>query len=341
LTGSRDGVNVEFTKWLTWEAVRVTLTQLKVFLAVARSGSVKAAASSLGVTEPAISGAVAVLRKELGDPLFLRSGGGIELTPGGRRLAATAAEMLGLAAQTRRSVGESEPGQLTVAASPMVAEDIVPWLLDAFTARQPGLETGTLAVAPSAFVELLRDRRADVALGPRPPLGGTPPLASAPFLRFSLVVVASPERARHLRQPVPAGQLARQPWLVGPDGADRGTLTGDFLAALAVEPGRVSTYPSAATALQLVGEGEGLTLSFRHTVRAELQRGSLVTVEVATPTPSGLLYASTLGADRCSPAAAALCRFLATPTATQAVLLRSGGRPAKQFKPPVYVTLWS
>ena len=59
------------------------------------------------------------------------------------------------------------------------------------------------------------------------------------------------------------------------------------------------------------------------------------------PTPSGLLYASTLGADRCSPAAAALRRFLATPTATQAVLLHSGGRPAKQFKPPVYVTLWS
>jgi DNA-binding transcriptional LysR family regulator len=249
--------------------------------------------------------------------------------------------MLGLAAQTRRSLGDSEPSRLTVAAAPMVAEDIVPWLLDAFTARQPGLETGTLAVAPSAFVELLRDRRADVALGPRPPLGGTPPISSTPFLRFSLVVVAAPDRARHLRQPVPAAQLARQPWLVGPEGADRGTLTGDYLAALAVDPKRVSTYPSDATALQLVSEGQGVTLSFRHSVRPELQRGSLVALEVATPAPSGLLYASTLGADRCSPAAAALCRFIATPTATQAVLLRSGGRPAKQFKPPVYVTLWS
>jgi DNA-binding transcriptional LysR family regulator len=323
------------------EAVPVTLTQLKVFLAVARSGSVKAAASSLGVTEPAISGAVAVLRKELGDPLFLRSGSGIELTPGGRRLAATAAEMLGLAAQTRRTLGDSESSRLSVAATPMVAEDVVPWLLDAFTARQPGLETGTLAVAPSAFVELLRDRRADVALGPRPPAGGTPPIASAPFLRFSLAVVASPERARHLRPPVVAAQLARQPWLLGPSGADRGTLTGDFLAALGVDSAQVSVYPSGATALQLVAEGQGVTLSFRHTVRAELQRGSLVTLDVATPTPSGLLYASTLGADRCSPAAAALCRFIATPTATQAVLLHSGGRPAKQFKPPVYVTLWS
>jgi DNA-binding transcriptional LysR family regulator len=319
----------------------VTLTQLKVFLAVARTGSVKAAAGSLGVTEPAVSGAVAVLRKELGDPLFLRSGGGIELTPGGRRLAATAAEMLGLAAQTRRTLGDADTTRLTVAATPMVAEDVVPWLLDAFTARQSGLETGTLAVSPSAFVELLRDRRADVALGPRPPTGGSPPIQSVPFLRFSLAVVASPERARRLGAHVNAAQLANQPWLLGPSGADRGTLTGDFLAALAVNPTRVSIYPSSATALQLVGEGEGLTLSFRHTVRAELGRGGLVALDVATPTPSGLLYASTLGADRCSPAAAALCRFIATPTATQAVLLHSGGRPAKQFKPPVYVTLWS
>jgi LysR family transcriptional regulator, low CO2-responsive transcriptional regulator len=319
----------------------LTLTQLRTFLVVARLGSVKAAATSLGVTEPAISGAVAVLRKELGDPLFLRSGGGIALTPGGRRLAATAAEMLGLAAETRRSVGDAEAPKLTVAATPMVAEDIVPWLLDAFIARQPDLETGTLAVPASAFVELLRDRRADVALGPRPPTGGNPPIDSTPFLRFALAVLASPERAKQLRQPVTAAQLARQPWLLGPSGADPGTHTGDFLADLGVDPARVSTYPSAATALQLVTEGEGLTMTFRHVVRAEVQRGSLVSLDVAVPTPQGLLYANTLAADRRSPAAAALCRFMATPTATQAVLMHSGGRPAKQFKPPVYVTLWS
>jgi LysR family transcriptional regulator, low CO2-responsive transcriptional regulator len=319
----------------------MTLTQLKVFLTVARIGSVKGAASSLGVTEPAISGAVAVLRKELGDPLFLRSGSGIALTPGGRRLAATAAEMLGLAAQTRRSVSDSEASRLTVAAIPMVAEDIVPWLVDAFSERQPGVETSTLAVPASAFVELLRDRRADVVLGPRPPAGGLPRLDSTPFLRFALTVVASPERAKRLRPPVTAAQLAAQPWLLGPSGADRETLTGDFLARLGVDHDLISTYPSGATAVELVSEGEGLTLTFRHAVRAELQRGSLVSLDVAVPTPHGLLYASTLGTDRLSPTAAALCRFMATPTATQAVLLHSGGRPAKQFKPPVYVTLWS
>src|SRR5262249_59059221 len=77
----------------------VTLAQLQSFVLVARLGSVKAAAAELEVTEPAVSVAVGALRKELGDELFVREGRGIALTPGGRRLAALASEILGLAEQ--------------------------------------------------------------------------------------------------------------------------------------------------------------------------------------------------------------------------------------------------
>src|ERR1700724_2710861 len=61
----------------------MTLAQLQSFVLVARLGSVKAAAAELEVTEPAVSVAVAALRRELGDELFVREGGGIGLTPGG------------------------------------------------------------------------------------------------------------------------------------------------------------------------------------------------------------------------------------------------------------------
>ena len=79
----------------------MTLAQLQSFVLVARLGSVKAAAAELEVTEPAVSVAVAALRKELGDELFVREGRGIALTAGGRRLAALATEILGLAEQAR------------------------------------------------------------------------------------------------------------------------------------------------------------------------------------------------------------------------------------------------
>src|SRR5690606_25388004 len=74
----------------------VTFAQLQSFSTVARTGSVKAAAVELGVSEPAVSGAVAALRRELGDELFVRRGGRLVLTRGGTRLAAVAAEVLGL-----------------------------------------------------------------------------------------------------------------------------------------------------------------------------------------------------------------------------------------------------
>src|SRR5947199_8022774 len=79
----------------------MTFAQLQSFAMVARLGSVHAAAQALGVSEPAVSAAVAALRRDLGDDLFVRSGSGIALTAGGGRLAARAAEILGLAHQVR------------------------------------------------------------------------------------------------------------------------------------------------------------------------------------------------------------------------------------------------
>src|SRR5262245_20292793 len=119
----------------------MTLAQLHSFVLVARLGSVKAAAAHLEVTEAAVSVAVAALRKELGDELFVRSGRGIAFTQGGRRLAELGGEILALAEQARRSVHESpgQPRQLHVAATNIVAEHIGP-LIDSFSARATNVE---------------------------------------------------------------------------------------------------------------------------------------------------------------------------------------------------------
>src|SRR3954466_2926488 len=165
----------------------MTLAQLQSFVLVARHGSVKAAAAELEVTEPAVSVAVAALRKELGDDLFVRTGRGIALTPGGRRLAALAGEILGLAEQARRSVpGESR--QLHVLATPLVAEHISP-LIEGFAAREDGLEVVVATAPGGSFAEALEHRRADIALGPAP---GAATVAAAPFLRCRFVLVAAP-----------------------------------------------------------------------------------------------------------------------------------------------------
>src|SRR3954454_13281979 len=193
----------------------MTLAQLQSFVLVARHGSVKGAAAELEVTEPAVSVAVAALRRELGDELFVRDGRGIALTPGGRRLAALAGEILGLAEQARRSVPDSPgaPRRMHVGATSLVAEHVGP-LIEAFTARDEGLEVAGETVPGAAFGDLLEHRRADIALGP-PPGPEQPAIASAPFLRCRLIVVAAPGHPLAGARDVNPAALAGERWLVG------------------------------------------------------------------------------------------------------------------------------
>ena len=200
----------------------MTLAQLQSFVLVARLGSVKGAAAELGVTEPAVSVAVAALRRELGDELFVRDGRGIALTAGGRRLAALASEILGLAEQARRSVQDS-PGQtrlMQVAVTNVVAEHVGP-LIDAFTARDPGLEVAIDTVAGASMAELLEHRRADIALGPPPSApSGPPPSPPCRSCAAGSIVVAAPGHRLAGRQDIPPAELAGERWLLGPPELD-------------------------------------------------------------------------------------------------------------------------
>src|SRR5260370_33441171 len=70
-------------------------TRLRVLVAVARHGSVTAAAQALNYAQPSISHHMAKLEAETGTKLMERAGRGIKLTEAGRLLAGRAEEILG------------------------------------------------------------------------------------------------------------------------------------------------------------------------------------------------------------------------------------------------------
>ena len=70
-------------------------TRLRVLVAIARHGSVTAAAQALNYAQPSISHHMARLESETGAKLMERSGRGIRLTDAGRLLAERAEEILG------------------------------------------------------------------------------------------------------------------------------------------------------------------------------------------------------------------------------------------------------
>ncbi len=322
----------------------ITLSQLQSFLAVARLGSVKAAAGELGVSEPAVSAAVAALRKEVGDPLYTPAGRGVSLTTGGRRLEEIATEMIGLADQARRGVGvgDESGGVLRVVATGAVAEHGGEALIDAFAGRYSQLEVMLEEEPGSRFAELLERRRADVALGPRPREASGAGVNAVPCLRCRIVIVAAPSHPLAGERELPAAALAGQRWLVGPSGIDTSTAESRFLDRhLAEVPaGAVQAYGSERAALAAAAAGEGIMLAVGHGVREQVRRRALVVLDLRDMPLVDIWHATTLPADRCIPAARALQRFAATPEGMQAIFGGRGWVPAARLRPPVHVTLW-
>jgi DNA-binding transcriptional LysR family regulator len=319
----------------------MTLAQLHSFVLVARLGSVKAAAAELEVTEPAVSVAVAALRRELGDELFVRDGRGIALTEGGRRLAALASEILGLAEQARRSVQDSpgQPRQLLLAATSVVAEHIGP-LIDAFSSRNDEIEILVEEVTGGVVADLLEHRRADIVLGPLPPADRAGAIASVPFLRCRLVVAAAPGHPFVRQRDIQPPALESETWLVGPPDLDPTTMTGLFFARNGLDPSDVRAFTSHAAAIAAAGAGEGIILTLAHSVLDELRRRTLVRLDVRGTPVTELWHASTLGLGRALPAALTLQRFATTSEATQSVARGRAGTASTRVRPAVHVTLW-
>ncbi|UNK45070.1 LysR family transcriptional regulator [Arthrobacter sulfonylureivorans] len=320
----------------------MTLNQLKAFALVARLGSLRAAAAELAVSEPAVSAALAALRQDLGDPLFVRAGGGIALTPGGRALAAHAQEIVGLADHVRREVAQAEAasGSLRVLATADFAEHAAGRLVDYYTRRVPGATVDVVVEPAADMAALLANHAYDIALGSRPQPPQHPALEAVPFLRYQRVLVASPGHPlARLEGAALAGQLPDHRWFTGPAGLD-GLDLQRWLGPLPGPPETIE-MSSETSALAAVRSGEGIMLALEHIVRSELVDGLLARLPAAgTPLP-GLWWASTLDHGRATAAARTLQRIAGTAQATAAMVAPGGPRGLARRGSKVHVALWS
>lgn len=143
------------------------VTRLRVLAAVARYGSVTAAARSLGYAQASVSHHIARLEAETGSQLVQRVGRGIRLTDAGRMLAQRAEEILG-----RLDAAEADlatytglrAGRVRLAAFPSALGTFVPEAAAAFVADHPDVELRFTEAEPPDAVRLLRAGEVDVAV---------------------------------------------------------------------------------------------------------------------------------------------------------------------------------
>lgn len=275
----------------------MTPGQLRTFVALADTASVRAAAAVLVVSQPAVSAAIASLQRELGVKLVVREGRGLRLTPAGEVLAGYARRVLGLWEEARvatLSSADPEQGRLRLATVTTAGEHVVPALLASFRARYSRVEI-VLEVGNRRRVwDLLLGGGADLAVGGRPPVGDE--LVSQAQSANELVLVAAPvgtgapakahAGSARLDEAAPAGlgsgavravtvaALAEVTWLVRELGSGTRDTTEELLAGLGLDPPRL-TLGSNGAICESAAVGLGVALVSRAAAERQLRSGML------------------------------------------------------------------
>lgn len=254
----------------------MTPSQLRTFVTVADTGSVRQAAQRLIVSQPAVSSVLAALQAELGVPLVERDGRGLRLTEAGAVLAGYGRRILGLwdeACLATMAKADPEHGRLRLAAVTTAGEHVVPSILATFRRAHPGVEVVLEVGNRSRVWELLTDGGADLGVGGRPPAGGA--LASLAATGNELVVISAPGEGpdRDVRQ-VTVAELATKTWLVREPGSGTASTADELLAELGLNPPRL-TLGSNGAIRESVMVGLGIALVSRAAVAREIGEGLL------------------------------------------------------------------
>ena len=195
------------------------LRRLEVLSAVARAGSISAAAQELYLTPSAVSQQMAGLERELAVPLLVRGARGVTLTPAGRLLASGGDRVLSECAALERQVREHGAGSqvVRVGAFPTAGLELVPRALRRLQQGRPDLQVELSSLADDQPLDLLRDGRVDVLLmfdydfDPRPV---DPAFEYAVLADDPLMALLPSDHRLADRDPVDLHDLGQDPWVV-------------------------------------------------------------------------------------------------------------------------------
>ena len=165
--------------------------QLASFHAVARLGSVSAAAEEMHLTQPAVSIQIGVLEASAQTPLLQRTGRGVRLTEAGELLAGYAGRILELWREAGEEMATLQgvfAGTLRVGAV-TTAEYLLPPLLVMFADLNPEVKVKLQVGNREEIVRLLAGHEIDVAIMGRPP--AELKTAATPFSKHPMAFLAS------------------------------------------------------------------------------------------------------------------------------------------------------
>jgi len=260
------------------------IKQLKTFLKVAEAGSLSKASDLLRLAQPALSRHIKLLEAELGVPLFIRYGRGMQLTPAGQEFLSRIA---GIIQQIEASIADirslkSEPqGSVSLGMMPTLSYLLSVRLARRVASELPGVSLRIVEAYAGHLVDWLHRGEIDVSLlyGP----GAAVHARTQDLLFEELVLVGSAKEKRSMAGDFPVNRMADLP-LVLPSRSHGLRAVVEAAAAKAKVSLNVRFEADSFRVLKdLVQDGLGFTVLPRSAISRELKRGIFQTSNLCKP----------------------------------------------------------
>ncbi|WKX72313.1 LysR substrate-binding domain-containing protein [Streptomyces sp. XD-27] len=267
-----------------------SLSQLRAFVAVAEHLHFRDAAAAIGMSQPALSGAVSALEDALGVQLLERTTRKVLLSAAGERLAArarTVLEAVGDFMEQAEAARAPFTGVLRLGVIPTVAPYLLPTVLRLVHDSYPDLDLQVHEEQTSQLLDGLAQGRLDLLLLAMPL--GAPGVTELPLFDEDFVLVMPKDHWLGGRGDIPRDALKTLDLLL----LDEGHCLRDQALDICREVGRTegargtTSAAGLSTLVQLVAGGLGVTLLPRTAVPVETGRSAeLTTGYFSHPAPS-------------------------------------------------------
>ena len=256
------------------------ISQLEVFLSVAREKSFSRAAEALHRTQPAVSQAVRRLEGELGEPLFDRSSKDGTLTAAGKVLFDFAQQMMNLRHHAHTAIRELRDlhrGKLTLSANEYTVMGLLP-LIPIFRARHPHIKIEVKRSLASRIPSEILERDAEIGVVTFKPSEAS--IRSIPVTTDELALVVAPDHPLAGRKIISVKELGAETFIahnVRSPYRERVVKTFEKHRT----PLNISMeMPTLEAIKRMVEDRMGVALVPRLTAQTEIERGLLVGLTV-------------------------------------------------------------
>lgn len=239
---------------------QIALDDILAFVATAEARSVNGAADRLGLAQPIVTRRIQRLEADLGVELLDRKVRPMALTTAGVQALAPCRAVLQAIADLHAATRAEEPmGDLRLGVAPALADLALPGALNALRQRYPGI---TLRIHSEWTPQLLHQLRAgvlDLAVA-QLPLGAPPPPGLVARLLGVERLVFVVARQLELGDAADLATLARQPWVLSPEGSGARVLLEAALRQRDLPLRVAAELPDHTTQADLVAQEVGVGL---------------------------------------------------------------------------------